>query len=120
MTMRVMRRWATSSRSTSSTPASTRGRGPDGALTLASAKELRAALDRAITAAQFEEAEVSGQRAPCKGSSGLPDTRDGVTSARAQGLSATRAALARALDIVSGRSSWWPRRCAGNAAPAAH
>ena len=31
-----------------------------------------------------------------------------MTSARALGLSATRAALARALDIVGGRSSWWP------------
>ena len=39
---------------------------------------------------------------------GLRDTRSGVTSARAQGLSITRAALARALDIVGGRSSWWP------------
>lgn len=32
-------------------------------LTLASAKELRAALDRAITAAEFEEAEVRGKGA---------------------------------------------------------
>ena len=30
-------------------------------LTLATAKELRAALDRAITAAEFEEAEVRGK-----------------------------------------------------------
>src|SRR5215813_5700895 len=33
-------------------------------LTLISAKELRAALDRAITAAEFEEAEVRGRGAP--------------------------------------------------------
>jgi hypothetical protein len=33
-------------------------------LTLGSAKELRAALDRAITAAEFEEAEVRGKGAP--------------------------------------------------------
>jgi hypothetical protein len=33
-------------------------------LTLDSAKELRAALDRAITAAEFEEAEVRGKGAP--------------------------------------------------------
>ena len=33
-------------------------------LTLASAKDLRAALDRAITAAEFEEAEVRGKGAP--------------------------------------------------------
>jgi hypothetical protein len=33
-------------------------------LTLASAKELRAALDRAIAAAEFEEAEVRGKGAP--------------------------------------------------------
>lgn len=33
-------------------------------LTLESAKELRAALDRAITAAEFEEAEVRGRGAP--------------------------------------------------------
>ncbi|MBU2534135.1 MAG: hypothetical protein KKB37_15450 [Alphaproteobacteria bacterium] len=33
-------------------------------LTLDSAKELRAALDRAIAAAEFEEAEVRGKRAP--------------------------------------------------------
>lgn len=32
-------------------------------LTLATAKELRAALDRAIAAAEFEEAEVRGKRA---------------------------------------------------------
>jgi hypothetical protein len=32
-------------------------------LTLESAKELRAALDRAIAAAEFEEAEVRGKRA---------------------------------------------------------
>jgi Family of unknown function (DUF6295) len=33
-------------------------------LTLESAKELRAALDRAITAAEFEEAEVRGRGTP--------------------------------------------------------
>jgi uncharacterized protein DUF6295 len=33
-------------------------------LTLESAKELRAAIDRAITAAEFEEAEVRGRGAP--------------------------------------------------------
>ncbi len=33
-------------------------------LTLDSAQELRAALDRAITAAEFEEAEVRGKGAP--------------------------------------------------------
>lgn len=33
-------------------------------LTLESARELRAALDRAITAAEFEEAEVRGKGAP--------------------------------------------------------
>jgi uncharacterized protein DUF6295 len=33
-------------------------------LTLESAKELRAALDRAIAAAEFEEAEVRGRGAP--------------------------------------------------------
>jgi hypothetical protein len=33
-------------------------------LTLDSAKELRTALDRAITAAEFEEAEVRGKGAP--------------------------------------------------------
>ena len=33
-------------------------------LTLETAKELRAALDRAIVAAEFEEAEVRGQAAP--------------------------------------------------------
>ncbi len=33
-------------------------------LTLASAKELRAALDRAIVAAELEEAEVRGKGAP--------------------------------------------------------
>lgn len=33
-------------------------------LTLESAKELRAALDRAIAAAEFEEAEVRGKGAP--------------------------------------------------------
>src|SRR5215207_3636236 len=58
--------------------------------------------------AEFEEAEVRGKVAPWPALFGLRDTRSGVTSARAQGLSATRAALARALDIVGGRSSWWP------------
>ena len=33
-------------------------------LTLESAKELRVALDRAITAAEFEEAEIRGKGAP--------------------------------------------------------
>jgi hypothetical protein len=33
-------------------------------LTLESAKEFRAALDRAIAAAEFEEAEVRGRGAP--------------------------------------------------------
>jgi uncharacterized protein DUF6295 len=33
-------------------------------LTLESAKELRSALDRAITAAEFEEAQVRGRGAP--------------------------------------------------------
>ncbi len=33
-------------------------------LTLATAKELRAALDRAIAAAEFEEAEVRGKGVP--------------------------------------------------------
>src|SRR5262245_66542339 len=33
-------------------------------LTLESAKDLRAALDRAITAAEYEEAEVRGRGAP--------------------------------------------------------
>jgi hypothetical protein len=31
-----------------------------------------------------------------------------VSLARTQGLSAARAAFARALDIIGGRSSWWP------------
>jgi hypothetical protein len=55
MTTRATRLWATSSRSTSQ-----RGprRGAGIELTLETAKELRAALDRAITAAEFEEAEV--------------------------------------------------------------
>ncbi len=35
-------------------------------LSLESAKELRAALDRAITAADFEEAEVRGKSAPLR------------------------------------------------------
>jgi hypothetical protein len=39
-------------------------------LTLETAKELRAALDRAIAAAEFEEAEVRGKGAPCPGRSG--------------------------------------------------
>ena len=58
-----MRRWVTSSRSTSSTPASMPGRAPGVELTLESAKALRAALDRAIAAAEFEEAEVRGKGA---------------------------------------------------------
>jgi hypothetical protein len=36
-------------------------------LTLASAKDLRAALDRAIAAAEFEEAEIRGKRAATMG-----------------------------------------------------
>ena len=63
MTTRAMRRWATSSRSTSSTRTSTPARGPAVELTLETAKELRAALDRAIAAAEFEEAEVRGKGA---------------------------------------------------------
>ncbi len=35
-------------------------------ITLESARELRAALDRAITAAEYEEAEVRGKSAPTK------------------------------------------------------
>ncbi len=35
-------------------------------LTLDSARELRAALERAIAAAEFEEAEVRGKRAPLR------------------------------------------------------
>jgi hypothetical protein len=57
-----MRRSAMSSRSTSSTPPSRPRRGR-GSLTLESAKDLRAALDRAIAAAEFEEAEVRGKGA---------------------------------------------------------
>ena len=63
MTTRAMRRWATSSRSTSSTPASNAGARAGIELTLETAKELRAALDRAIAAAEFEEAEVRGKGA---------------------------------------------------------
>jgi hypothetical protein len=60
MTTRAMRRWATSSRSTSSTRDLDPGARAAIELTLQAAKELRAALDRAITAAEFEEAEVRG------------------------------------------------------------
>jgi hypothetical protein len=63
MTTRVMRRWATSSRSTSSTLPSNPGARAGIELTLETAKELRAALDRAIAAAEFEEAEVRGKGA---------------------------------------------------------
>ena len=35
-------------------------------ITLASARALRAALDRAITAAEFEEAEIRGKGAPLR------------------------------------------------------
>ena len=63
MTTRAMRLWAMSSRSTSSTRTSTPARGRRIELTLETAKELRAALDRAITAAEFEEAEVRGKGA---------------------------------------------------------
>jgi len=58
--MRAMHRWATSSRSTSSTRTSTLVRGRDRA-DAGDGKELHAALDRAITAAEFEEAEVRGK-----------------------------------------------------------
>ena len=44
-------------------------------LTLETAKELRAALDRAIAAAEFEEAEVRGKGAVLR-SFGQRDTRD--------------------------------------------
>jgi hypothetical protein len=58
--MRAMRRWAMSSRSTlPSNPGARAGI----ELTLETAKELRAALDRAIAAAEFEEAEVRGKGA---------------------------------------------------------
>ncbi len=40
-------------------------------LTLESAKELRAALERAIVAAEFEEAEVRGKSAPPRRARGL-------------------------------------------------
>jgi hypothetical protein len=43
-------------------------------LTLATAKELRAALERAIAAAEFEEAQVR-ERVPCPGSRRRPDPR---------------------------------------------
>ena len=62
MTTRAMRRSATSSRSTSSTRTSNPARAGI-ELTLETAKELRAALDRAIAAAEFEEAEVRGKGA---------------------------------------------------------
>ena len=58
-----MRRWATSSRSTSSTLALDPGARAGIELTLETAKELRGALDRAIAAAEFEEAEVRGKGA---------------------------------------------------------
>ena len=64
MTTRAMRRSATSSRSTSSTRSLEPGARAGIELTLETAKELRAALDRAIAAAEFEEAEVRGKGAP--------------------------------------------------------
>src|SRR3954470_14246396 len=60
-------------------------------LTLETAKELRAALDRAIAAAEFEEAEVRGARvAPLPALFGRRDTRSGVTSARASDFRTVR------------------------------
>jgi hypothetical protein len=56
--------------------------------------------------AEFEEAEVRGKVAPWSALFGLRDTRSGVTSARAQGLSATRAALARAASCACALG--WP------------
>ena len=56
--------WATSSRSTSSTRDLEPGARAGVELTLESAKALRAALDRAIAAAEYEEAEVRGKGAP--------------------------------------------------------
>jgi len=73
--MRAMRRWAMSSRSTSSTRLSNPGARAGIELTLETAKELRAALDRAIAAAEFEEAEVRGKGAVPR-SFGQRDTRD--------------------------------------------
>ena len=61
MTTRAMRRWATSSRSTSINTDLDPGARAGIELTLETAKELRAALDRAIAAAEFEEAEVRGK-----------------------------------------------------------
>ena len=59
-TTRATRPWATSSRLPSSTRTSTAGARTGIELTLETAKELRAALDRAIAAAEFEKAEVQG------------------------------------------------------------
>ena len=56
-------------------------------LTLETAKELRAALDRAIAAAEFEEAEVRGKGAVPR-SFGQRDTRD-EPAARASGARLT-------------------------------
>ena len=63
MTTRAMRRWAMSSRSTSINTDLDAGARAAVELTLETAKELRAALDRAIAAAEFEEAEVRGKGA---------------------------------------------------------
>ena len=63
MTTRGMRRWAMSSRSTSINTELDPGARAGIELTLETAKELRAALDRAIAAADFEEAEVRGKGA---------------------------------------------------------
>ena len=63
MITRAMRRSATSSRSTSYNTELDPGARAGIELTLETAKELRAALDRAIAAAEFEEAEVRGKGA---------------------------------------------------------
>jgi hypothetical protein len=62
MTTRATRPLATSSRSTSSNASLDPGARAGIELTLETAKELRAALHRAIAAAEFEEAEVRGKR----------------------------------------------------------
>ena len=63
MTTRAMRHWATLSHSTSSNIGLEPGARAGIELTLETAKELRAALDRAISAAEFEETEVRGNDA---------------------------------------------------------
>src|SRR5829696_7941 len=68
-------------------------------LTLETAKELRAALDRAIAAAEFEEEEVRGKGSTVAALFGLRDTRSGVTSARAR-------------PFCHSRGAWWSRRYA--------